>query len=268
MKKYQLAIIQTIFAVFLISTIANSAPNIDGLNMDQNEWTGGSFGSDPSDDAVGGSTYEIYGLGLYISDTTLYWGLKTKFEVNYMEPNAYPGHIAIDFLESAVVGGNTDGPDFAFRFNVPDWNQERVPEGVYNAEFDVIKTDDNSYWDNRDGGDEPYKLRRGTVIADNITEAKYGRSGGTLTNPDINILEGAVDLNLLTAQLDTIDTVNGYDVKIYWNMSCGNDVAWHMFRVPGTPDYVIPEPSTFMLFGLGLLGLSAVGRKRRTKEKI
>jgi hypothetical protein len=51
-----------------------------------------------------------------------------------------------------------------------------------------------------------------------------------------------------------------YLIGLHWTMSCGNDVIEGAFD-PG----IVPEPSTVILLGLGLLGVVGIGRKRIKK---
>lgn len=286
MKIFYLTVVLTLAFLTPVS-VSFAAPNyasIDGVfgynsgtGEGLNEWTGDSWGADAIGDQLGDKTFDVFGVGLDIDDTKLYWALDTAFEANYREGDIYPGHIAIDFVGSSVQGGDSDGYDFAISLyhpSGPDTYEAELASGIYETEYKIYRTDGNSYWD-FNGTDNPFRLRDGTDIGiDGTTplrtsKAFYNRSGGSLSNPDRNFFEGAVELQLLTAQLDNIDTENGYKVKIYWVEGCENDSGYHEFNVPGTgtPGDVVPEPGTFLLFGMGLIGLGALGRKKEKEKK-
>jgi hypothetical protein len=55
---------------------------------------------------------------------------------------------------------------------------------------------------------------------------------------------------------DTMQVDSIYQIGYHWTMSCANDV------IEGDP---VPEPSTMLLFGIGLIGLATFGRKKIKK---
>jgi len=55
---------------------------------------------------------------------------------------------------------------------------------------------------------------------------------------------------------------NGTDPWTY-DLLYGSGKVSLTYNNPGQPETVIPEPSTFLIWSLGLLGLAWVGRRRR-----
>jgi len=76
-------------------------------------------------------------------------------------------------------------------------------------------------------------------------------------------LEFAIDLDTLSTSLATLFT-SSTSLNLHWTMECGNDVLVASADIDyDRPD--VPEPATLILFGFGLLGVSAIGRKKQSK---
>ena len=69
-----------------------------------------------------------------------------------------------------------------------------------------------------------------------------------------NIPEGTLDSNGITFVFDTKNMHLGSEIGLHWTMRCGNDVV-----EGGVP---VPEPSTILLLGAGILGAGIFVRKR------
>jgi len=78
---------------------------------------------------------------------------------------------------------------------------------------------------------------------------------GVFSNPSAAILY-AFDLSSLGIGLN-----DGYDLGFRWSMTCANDIL----EVGGITKAAVPEPATMILLGLGLIGASAVGRRKQAK---
>ena len=272
MKKMKLTVLLSALIIICASVVANAAPTLDGYMGDDWEDNYAVYDGFVS----GGSEYRINKIGLFVDQGILYWGLDTGYELNYREDYTTPGNIYINISQ-----GGTDY-DFGIRWSVDDIQglNYGISGTLYNADIDLYK---NPNWtsvkelEQDDDGhlvygdvDVPLKMIAGTgtlLEDDGITT--YMRYGGTNIDPNSNTLEGAISLNLLTSELATLNETMDYDISISWTMSCGNDALGYSFTVPGTgipgSGSAVPEPATFLLFGMGLLGIGALGRKKANK---
>jgi len=81
-------------------------------------------------------------------------------------------------------------------------------------------------------------------------------SAGTSFTKDLLYLTYAFNLSDLGISLD-----QGYDLGFRWSMTCANDVI-----EGGVSSSPVPDPATFLMMGMGLLGLSAAARKKKDKS--
>lgn len=285
-----------VLSFFLVSSIATAAPTIDGIMSytDSNDWGGlgentiKNFKKGFSPFAVltnvsveeghtSGDDYDIEELGLYINDNMLYIGLQTKFDLlNGRDTDdglIESGDFIFNFDTGTdgetlaehrywsrsehkyiYVGDNIDQDDFAFTFE--------IDRGTGSVDF-ILKagnltgsatTDFNTYgkdWKITSSTDRQTFQNVGTYLSTN--NGKY-------------TIEAAINLNELTGSLSELFTEfakNNSSVTMFWQPSCGND----FLAVRSAFDYDevghAPEPATLALFGMGLLGASAWGRRQK-----
>ncbi|NWH06658.1 PEP-CTERM sorting domain-containing protein [Desulfobacter latus] len=243
--------------------------------------------------AYGSSDYDVEELGLYIEDNVLYIGLQTEYDLSH-SPDSY-NVSAGDFI--FMFGDSTDNK---LRDYNNDQNYTGAYSQNYKGDYDYafafdFTVDDNGQVDitylsgtmagtgvgtyaNNYGTDYGIASATSTV---NISEADYSygysetNSGGE--NGYYNgqyTLELAIDLDSLSDELNALlssfENSSEYaSVAMYWQPSCGNDflAASSAFNytttpIPGAGASPTPEPATLLLFGMGLLGAGAVGRRK------
>jgi hypothetical protein len=92
-----------------------------------------------------------------------------------------------------------------------------------------------------------YRENQETHINTNLSQYSLGNIGTW----GIDSTSGIITFNI-----NDNDYLNGSDFGFHWNMTCGNDT------IEGGASAPVPEPSTLLLLGGGLLGLAFYGRKR------
>lgn len=250
----KLVFVLTVAVAMMLGNTA-SAITVDGT-FGLTEWNG----YYANDDGVGnngyvgpgygGQSFDVEYLGLYIdANGTVYFGLQTGFNlasgVNYGGTHYSPGDFALDVNNDGVY-------DYAIRFTitsgVPSFTLEKVStwqKGMYSTKYPQFAVSD------------PYRYATGTAVSTVFTGA-YG-SGVFSNNKDGGtsyVLEGSFDLSSLALY-------SGGAITLHWTMSCGNDYLNVTATPPPTP---VPEPSTMLLIGSGLISWGAWGVVKRRKK--
>ncbi|MBW1646055.1 MAG: PEP-CTERM sorting domain-containing protein [Deltaproteobacteria bacterium] len=164
--------------------------------------------------------------------------------------------------DSSVSGSGNFGYEYVIDLNFSDAN---------NLSYDVYKLDFNSatvhYTQNNHSNPWSYDSG-GTWVANglfsyqnNLSNADTGFLGDDCNNSNSHYLVSNIDLSFLGAS---------QDFTAHFTMQCGNDNLMGSGTTiddgggPGGGGQV-PEPGTFLLLGLGILGLAAGSRRLARK---
>lgn len=214
--------------------------NIRTLNDEEGPTPGG-----------GGQTYDIEQIFYMYDDTDpnalsggkLYIGLVTGFPSEGVDADdLYAGDMFIDF-------GNTGGYDLAIAVSTSTVNAD-LPGGVDNDYFgNNYFNDGTANWETRDPApfveNTPWRVVRNAAIENLFsTQTAWGGQGRH------NFLEICIDVD---GGLEDILTNPQGGLGLHWTMECGNDVIDVRDDEPFVP---VPEPSTFALLGMGMLGVA------------
>lgn len=242
-------------------------------------------------DAYGEDNYDVEELGVYIEDNTLYIGLQTEYDLS-SNPSDSQGVSAGDFI--FTFGNNTDDTLSDYYEFTNDGRDNENYEYAFAFDFTIDASDgsvDVTYLsgDMTGTGHGTYANNYGTdwgiesastsvALSDTDFEAAYSNSNTGYENCYYNgkyTLELAINLDSLSDELSTLLGASGdhETVVTYWQPSCGNDFLAakagfdYSPTVTGGDVSPTPEPATMLLFGMGLLGASALGRRRKRSEE-
>lgn len=199
----------------------------------------------------GGQLYDIEQIFYMYDDTDpnaltggkLYVGLVTGFPAAGIDAdNLYAGDMFFDF-------GNTGGFDLAVAVSTSTVNADE-PSGVDNDYFNNnYFNDGTANWETRDPSPfvvaTPWRVVRNAAIENLFTtQTAWGGQGRH------NFLEICIDVD---GGLEDILTNPQGGLGLHWTMECGNDI---IDVRDGEPFVPVPEPSTFALLGMGMLGVA------------
>jgi hypothetical protein len=300
MKNSYSIFLQAVLSVLLICSFAFAAPTIDGTMQytSANDWGGSDMTQTRIDEyesydtnrydtrfnssmelgnvvveqgTYSGAGYDLEELGVYIDDNILYIGIQTDYDLSITSGAVLPG----DFIFSFDEGGNKtfadnaadfaangdDAIDFAFSFTV-DGNSVDFTLLAGDITGTGVGSDFNNY--NTDWGVSDATLSQEFEDAGVFTHNTYDSNG-------LYTIEAAIDLSQLQGELlDVFTSFASTSVTMYWQPSCGNDflaASTDFAFTPNEDPSHTPEPATLLLFGMGLLGVGAYGRKRQNNEE-
>ncbi|WDP93295.1 MAG: PEP-CTERM sorting domain-containing protein [Desulfobacter sp.] len=209
-----------------------------------------------------GDAYDAERLGLYINDNMLYVGLQTNYDLkNGLRYDAGDFMFQLYDSQEAAAANYSDINDntevaLAFSFN----NDNSVNLGFHYG--DNMTFDTALYYQTG----LAYRVSDSTQSAyDAVDLASLNNDAVFAKRMDDNYdytLELVIDLTTIDKELQRLFADNTY-AQMHWQMECGNDI---LYVADSYSFNQVPEPATFILFGLGLLGAGALGRKRQQKK--
>jgi len=172
-------------------------------------------------------------------------GLGTKYGDLFISTNGWnpAGTIADGYMGDTY---SALGEDWEYAFN--------TTSGII---YDIRGVQTNSILlsDDIHGPGNPHWYRHDQEVLIDPNKGAISSGQGTFSNPSAEILY-AFDLSSLGIALG-----DGYDLGFRWSMTCANDII----EVGGITKAAVPEPTTMILLGIGLLSASAFGRKKQIK---
>ncbi|MFH1153376.1 MAG: PEP-CTERM sorting domain-containing protein [Pseudomonadota bacterium] len=176
--------------------------------------------------------------------------------------NIYSGDLFIDINGDAKygtgnVGGGSGNVTTAYNFGydyVFDLDFTNLSYAVYKlSESATVILNQNVYYSGNIGSN-PWRYESGGTY---VTGGTFGYLTGQADNADSNnILAGGYH-NVATFDLSFLNP--GTEFTTHFTMGCGND------NLMGAGQTPVPEPSTMILMGLGILGLAGLKKKRAVR---
>jgi len=228
-------------------TLPASVFTDDGWNMFANDDGVDSGGY--VNPGYGGQKFDAEYFFYKIEGSTLSIGLQAGFNVvtgvqTYSSYTYYAGDIALSF-----DGNTANGYEYAIDFGnvTKDYQLDNVGTGgVHAAGLYSVTTWNNDLYRWYAPYSSPFAMETGTKVSDITTVTG---DGGTSSNHYY--------YEIATFDISGIVGSNPFIMDAHWTMSCGND------SINGRAEVTVPEPSTLILLGSGLLGLGVFGRRKR-----
>jgi hypothetical protein len=197
-------------------------------------------------DVIGDAEYQVYSMDVTFNDNYM----NVRVNTNFSTPDS-SGVVDYGDLFISTDGWHPYGSAYNYykydnQSNGEDWEYvfDTSDENLYGGNFSIFTSDDL------------IDARR--YIFRNGQEVQRSGDGDKLTGSTVDLsnsgYHGYIDYKILLSSLDlTGDT----DIGLKWGMTCANDT------IEGAVHYSsVPEPSTLLMFGLGILGLGLAARKK------
>lgn len=197
----------------------------------------------------GGETFDVEAMYFDDFETDIYFAIITSFPQEGVD--AYGTHFNTGDLGLDLYPGGSYGYEYGVKCGIngfgtlsylPTWT---LPDG-------------NQGWTANAPSEFLGGTSLGTISLIYSNLGVFTNDNGTINDYSTYLIEGKIAKSDLEVGAMNI----GQQVKLHWTMSCGNDAV----DLQGDVDNPVPEPTTMVLMGAGLVGISL--RKRFSKRSI
>ena len=250
-----MTLIKNIFKIFAVTALFSSA------NVFAADFLVDTTIDDANGDAVGGWKYEIDKMDVqWASNGLITVDVYTNFVDYNNEYSTGRGNGKI-VLGDLLIGTDGTNSPFDYAFVLSDADRERTQ--YYSQD----------HWDNtgnlteigstvtaKEFHNNSNRVQNGQVVAGNTIGAGQ-QSTWSVDRQNTGPNRDNYDLISFSFNVNGIDAFqNASQLAFSWAMSCANDMVHGVVNVNRPTS--VPEPTTLLLLGFGMIGFAGIGRKK------